>query len=769
MAATATASSVLLRQQQQDPFMPIDMTTPTSKGSSAEFLPRSQALQEHSHHSHNHHHHSHQHSNDQSPPPAGVVATADALFEAIHLQNHNHNSHLAPHAHPPQTAALSSPVAVSGHQLPTPRTSISSGASSPPELMSPNSRPSQHQQQTPSSFSSYPHTTSFASPSSSDVQSSIASPLHNPHVQHLKASSLTNQRQPMGPSHLHNSGKYNASPALNTKLGQSQSGPSSPATSSAIDMDGSSFSTLAGRSVASHAHVDESDQVLGHAHYPSHYEQHQQQQQQYQHQLQLQEQHDLFLADEKETQKKNARSALNGASSYLPPGLNHTLNKVVQSAKEAVGTTHVVLPSTHRPLTSTSLGSSNGGVYSSQPRIGTRSVQHLVIRLYRASKLPLICLSWYMSSAVTNNLGKQLMNQFRYPVTLTFVQFWFVSLFCYIAGTVFKMTKIRKPSRMIFEMTGPLVVFQVIGHVFSSVAISRVPLSVVHTIKALTPLFTVLFYRVVLGTTYSRAVYLSLVPLTAGVMLACRLSLEFNNMVGLLSALLSTLVFVTQNVFTKKILSSAKSKQQQQQEQHGHGGLANKESIAMGAVDPVEQLGGSNAKLDKINILFYSSTMAAIFMIPMWLYTEGWTLMFTEEFGMGHHAGVAANGGWSVSWLLFTNSVSHFFQNVFAFSVLALTSPVTYSIASLIKRIVVIVASIVYFHQTLGTTQWTGVCLTFWGLWLYNSAKNAAKVDPSAGILKGTSMGKRMSKNFGRGLLDEDNSRDEHKKSGFIV
>lgn len=464
--------------------MPTDMTTPTSKGSSSDFLPRSQGLQEHSHHSHSHSQHSH-HSNDQSSPPAGVVATADALFEAIHLQNHNH-SHLAPHAHPPQSAALSSPVAVNGHQLPTPRTSISSGASSPPELMSPNSRPSQHQQQqqTPSSFSSYPHTTSFVSPSGLDVQSTIASPLHHPHVQHLKASSATNPRSPMGGlSYLHNSGKYSASPALNTKLGQSHSGPSSPATSSVFGMDGSSFSTLAGRSVASQAHVDESGQALGHAHYPSHYEQHQQQQQQQQHQQQLQEQHDLFLADEKETQKKNARSALNGSSSYLPPGLNHTLNKVVQSAKEVVTTHSSVLPSTHRPLTSTSLGSGNGGVYSSQPRIGTRSLNHLVVRLYRASKLPLICLSWYLSSAVTNNLGKQLMNQFRYPVTLTFVQFWFVSLFCYIAGAIFKMTKIRRPSRAIFEMTGPLVVFQVIGHVFSSVAISRVPLSVVHTIK----------------------------------------------------------------------------------------------------------------------------------------------------------------------------------------------------------------------------------------------------------------------------------------------
>lgn len=278
----------------------------------------------------------------------------------------------------------------------------------------------------------------------------------------------------------------------------------------------------------------------------------------------------------------------------------------------------------------------------------------------------------------------------------------------------------------------------------------------------------------VLGTTYSRAVYLSLVPLTAGVMLACRMSLGFNNLVGLFCALLSTLVFVTQNVFTKKILSSGKTKQQQHQELHGMGGLGNKESVSSSGLDPVEEVGSQMPKLDKINILFYSSIMAAVCMIPMWFYAEGAHLMFSEDpLGngasavrgneTGGHPASAVSWG-HISWLLFLNSVSHYFQNVFAFSVLALTSPVTYSIASLIKRIVVIVASIIYFHQTLGATQWTGVCLTFWGLWMYNSAKNAAKVNPSSGILATTKVGRRMSRGFGRGLLEGESQLDHQRK-----
>jgi drug/metabolite transporter (DMT)-like permease len=239
-------------------------------------------------------------------------------------------------------------------------------------------------------------------------------------------------------------------------------------------------------------------------------------------------------------------------------------------------------------------------------------------------------------------------------------------------------------------------------------------------------------------------------------MLACRLSLEFNNLVGLMCAFASTLVFVTQNVFTKRILFNNKSKL---------GGLGNKESTK--DEDRVEDVGSSNAqKLDKINILFYSSTMAALCMIPIWLYAEGIGLLFPDESGVYHHAAGHGSGFWAIAWLLFLNGVSHFFQNIFAFSVLALTSPVTYSIASLIKRIVVIVASIIYFHQTLGMVQWTGVCLTFLGLWMYNSAKNTAKVRPEGGILANTKVGRRVSRSFGRGLLD---SSSLDRKGSFLA
>ncbi|KAF9925978.1 suppressor of loss of ypt1 [Linnemannia zychae] len=703
------------------------------------------------------------------------IPTADALFEALASQSHTAAAALTPSAmndddspipffeqtHDNLPSSIENPLMVHVQQLPTPRTSFSSGASSPPENLSPSSHHTHtHSHQHPNNYQFANLTPTSLTPSV--VSSTSSTPV--PTFQSTFASSTNSSnsgsgsipstqplaKSPLSTSHIYQPQTYpilrSTSPALNPTIGPSlydTTGTSTLASSASVaqvastytnEYSGSSSVTI-GTSTVGTRWPTQNQQPLNDQQ-PSfyHHQQLQQQQpQQYQHQYQ---QELYFEDDEKELQKKQARSAFNSVAAYLPPALNQGLSKVVQSAQAAVSSngSKMSLPSS-RPMDSVSLP---GFSASTSTSVDSSSLRGMALKMYKVSKLPGLCLLWYFSSAVTNNIGKQIMNQFRYPVTLTFVQFVFVSFFCFLLGTGFRMTTIRRPTKGILQMTAPLVVFQVVGHVFSSIAISRVPLSVVHTIKALSPLFTVIFYRVILGTTYSKDVYISLVPLTAGVMLACRLSLEFNNLVGLFCALASMLVFVTQNVFTKKILFGNKAKQQQ---------LGNKEGTRQ---DDSDDHGSSNAqKLDKINILFYSSTLAAICMVPIWLYAEGLGLIFPDESGVYHHAQGHSSGFWSVTWLFFLNGVSHFFQNIFAFSVLALTSPVTYSIASLIKRIVVIVASIVYFHQTLGTTQWTGVCLTFWGLWLYNSAKNAANVHPSGGILGSTSVGRRVSRNFG--------------------
>ncbi|KAI8380786.1 triose-phosphate transporter family-domain-containing protein [Blakeslea trispora] len=294
------------------------------------------------------------------------------------------------------------------------------------------------------------------------------------------------------------------------------------------------------------------------------------------------------------------------------------------------------------------------------------------------------CCMWYLSSSLTNNIGKSIMNVFQFPVTLTFVQFGLVMIWCYLMSVIFKATQIRTPTRIIVKTIAPLAIFLIVGHVFSSVAISRIPVSLVHTIKALAPLFTVAFYRFIFKVNYTEKVYGSLCPLTLGVILACSFTFS-NNLIGLLCALGSCLVFVTQNIFSKKLLF--------------------KEST----------LGDRNPnKLDKLNVLFYSSLLSFCFMIPLWMFSDGANLMTFHSTEMAPL---------TLLFYLFINGTMNFAQNWFAFTTLSLTSPVTYSILSLLKRIFVIVMSIVWFGQHISWTQGFGILLTFVGLYMYQNAK----------------------------------------------
>ena len=96
----------------------------------------------------------------------------------------------------------------------------------------------------------------------------------------------------------------------------------------------------------------------------------------------------------------------------------------------------------------------------------------------------LLCCLWYTTSALSSNTGKAILNQFRYPITLTFVQFGFVAFYCLIfMSPAIRFSKLRQPSLAIFKNTLPMGMFQVGGHIFSSIAISRIPVSTVHTIK----------------------------------------------------------------------------------------------------------------------------------------------------------------------------------------------------------------------------------------------------------------------------------------------
>lgn len=315
---------------------------------------------------------------------------------------------------------------------------------------------------------------------------------------------------------------------------------------------------------------------------------------------------------------------------------------------------------------------------------------------------------WYLTSALTNTSSKSILNALPMPITLTIIQFAFVSIWCLLLvylSTVMPWLResvpvlkhgIRYPSREVISTALPLAVFQLAGHILSSMATSQIPVSLVHTIKGLSPLFTVLAYRVLFRIRYARATYLSLIPLTLGVMLACSTGVS-TNLFGILCALLAALVFVSQNIFSKKLFNEA-------------------ERTEWDTQHPARR------KLDKLNLLCYCSGLAFILTLPIWFVSEGYPLIsdFINDgiISLSDRKDSLDHGALMVEFVF--NGVSHFAQNILAFVLLSMVSPVSYSVASLVKRVFVIVVAIVWFGSSTTSIQAFGIGLTFVGLYLYD-------------------------------------------------
>ncbi|KAJ5929401.1 hypothetical protein N7454_007249 [Penicillium verhagenii] len=319
-----------------------------------------------------------------------------------------------------------------------------------------------------------------------------------------------------------------------------------------------------------------------------------------------------------------------------------------------------------------------------------------------------LCMIWYLTSALTNTSSKSILNALPMPITLTIIQFAFVSFWClllvYLSTVIPRLRQsipilkhgIRYPSREVISTALPLAVFQLAGHILSSMATSQIPVSLVHTIKGLSPLFTVLAYRFVFRIRYARATYLSLIPLTLGVMLACSTGLS-TNFFGISCAFLAALVFVSQNIFSKKLFNEVDRAESDLQ-------------------NPARR------KLDKLNLLCYCSGLAFFLTLPIWFVSEGYPLVsdFIHDgsISLSGKQGSLDHGALVLEFVF--NGVSHFAQNILAFVLLSMVSPVSYSVASLVKRVFVIVVAIVWFGSTTTSIQAVGIGLTFVGLYLYD-------------------------------------------------
>ncbi|AEY98227.1 FAFR543Cp [Eremothecium gossypii FDAG1] len=362
-------------------------------------------------------------------------------------------------------------------------------------------------------------------------------------------------------------------------------------------------------------------------------------------------------------------------------------------------------------------------------------------------KVTVTCLVWYVTSSVSSNLSKAILHEFPHPVGLTELQFLTNGLMC--LGFLVLVNYLHRPSwkatwvsqnmrnfpdgilppylngsfceciqqrflvvdRKAVIATLPMGMFQFMGHFTSYKATSLIPVSLVHSVKSLSPIVTLCWYRFAKKKQFHRITYCTMLPLVAGVILisspsggskSVGASVEDLRLVlGLFFAAVSMAIFVSQNLFAKSILTVRKREL-----------LPSQKSLAgLGGASPFQ--------LDKITILFYCSCIGFLLMLPVFLVGEAFAA-----------SSVFADISLRVLCLMGVYGFTHFLQAMLAFQLIGMLSSVNYSIASIMKRVVVIGVALTWESQ-LSSRQLLGLVMTVIGLYGYDKWGNKTQPHPS--------------------------------------
>lgn len=206
---------------------------------------------------------------------------------------------------------------------------------------------------------------------------------------------------------------------------------------------------------------------------------------------------------------------------------------------------------------------------------------------------------------------------------------------------------------------------------------SKVAVSFTHIIKSGEPAFSVLVSKTFLGETFPVPVYLSLIPIIGGCGLAALTELNFN-MIGFMGAMISNVAFVFRNIFSKK-------------------GMTGKSVSGMNYY----------ACLSMLSLLVLTPFALAVEGPHMW--AAGWKKAVSDI-------------GPSFVWWVAAQSVFYHLYNQVSYMSLDQISPLTFSIGNTMKRISVIVSSIVIFNTPVQPINALGAAIAILGTFIYSQA-----------------------------------------------
>jgi solute carrier family 35 protein E1 len=294
---------------------------------------------------------------------------------------------------------------------------------------------------------------------------------------------------------------------------------------------------------------------------------------------------------------------------------------------------------------------------------------------------------WYLFNIAYNIYNKRALNILAYPWTIATLQMA-TGLFYFVPMWLLGIRKAPKLNASEIKTLIPIALCHTGVHVGAVIALGTGAVSFAHIVKASEPVVTCALNAVLLGQVLPLPVYLTLLPIIGGVAIASMKELSFN-FLALASAMLSNVSSAARGVLSKKTMSGKKI--------------------------------GEN--LDAQNLYAVLTAMATVILVPMMFAIEG-TGMFKA---LGELVKAGEYTKQSLATLLALGGASYYAYNEVAFLALGKVNPVTHAVGNTIKRVVIIVASVIAFKTPMSTGSIIGSSVAIFGTLLYSLAMNASK------------------------------------------
>jgi solute carrier family 35 protein E1 len=289
---------------------------------------------------------------------------------------------------------------------------------------------------------------------------------------------------------------------------------------------------------------------------------------------------------------------------------------------------------------------------------------------------------WYLFNIAYNIYNKKALNALPMPWTMALLQL-FVGI-PYVS--VLWLTGLRKAPKCSVDNIKTLIPVSLghLGtHIGAVISLGAGAVSFTHIVKASEPVVSAALSFVILGAVSSWQTYLTLLPIVGGVALASLKELSFT-WVGFIAAMVSNLSSALRGILAKKTMG-----------------------------------GGVGENMTEVNLYAVLTILSFFFLLPI-------SLMVEPPAAIAAAWATATSSGLTPGYLTKMSLLAgafYYLYNEVAFLALGRVNPVTHAVGNTIKRVVIIIASVIAFKTPISTLGIIGSSIAIVGTLLYSLAK----------------------------------------------